>query len=102
MDLLLEQLADLLAERVAARLGAAHRQGGQWIPMRAAGVPLRALRRAIRSGEVVARKVGRSVFVRRDAIEQWVAGQPAPQPPGETERERLLRLATAPKRGRAT
>jgi len=111
-DSLLGQLADLVADRVVTRLNAAHQAADQWIALRQTGLPVRTLRRAIRSGELAARKIGRSMFVRRDAVDRWVEGQTVPQPTNgstngtsnrstnEPERERLLRLAMEPRRRR--
>jgi hypothetical protein len=100
LDALLGQLADRVADRVAARLRAQQPQD-QWIPMRNCGVPLKTAKHAAKAGAIEWRKVGRALFVKRSSVEAWIANRPEPKAASESERERLLRLATAPRRRRA-
>jgi hypothetical protein len=43
----------------------------EWVALRDAGLPLRALQRAVRAGELSARRIGRALYVQRAALDAW-------------------------------
>ena len=104
-----DELAELVRGAVAAALGACS-PGLELVPLAAAGVPVRTLRRAIRAGELPASKAGRSYVVSRADLAAWLEAQrvlPRPAPEAvSTEADRALERARRsgalrPVRGRA-
>lgn len=104
-----DELAALVHEAVAAALGT-RLQSDELVPLAAAGVPVRTLRKAIRAGELAASKAGRSYVVERAALREWLAARrvtPKAKPkPVETEADRAIARARRsgalrPVRGRA-
>jgi excisionase family DNA binding protein len=70
-----EELVELVREAVAAALGGRAHGADDRVPLAAAGVPVRTLRKAIKAGELVAVRAGRSYFVRRADLDAWLTAQ---------------------------
>ena len=78
------EVREAVAEAIASHLTA----GDQWLALRDTGVSTKTLRRAIRAGDLPARKVGRSLMVRRADLDAWLERRPLRTPtptvePGE-------------------
>jgi excisionase family DNA binding protein len=74
-DAALDQLADLLAARVAARLGSG--SASPWLNARDAaayiGAPLSRVRKLTMTGEMPAHRDGRRVLYRREDLDAYIA-----------------------------
>jgi excisionase family DNA binding protein len=90
-----DELADLIRAAVAAALGP--REAGELVPLAAAGVPVRTLRKAIRAGELPASKAGRTYVIERSALRAWLDARRvkpnAKAEPVETEADRAIARA---------
>ena len=90
-----QELAEIVREAITAAL--APRGQSELVPLNEAGVPVRTLRKAIRSGELSASKVGRSYVVERSALTAWLEMRrvrpKAKAVPVETEADRAIARA---------
>ena len=78
----LDRLADLVAERVAARLAAPNRSPWLSAPEAAEhiGAPLSRIRKLTMTGEIPAHRDGRRVLYRRDELDRYVRDGGAESP----------------------
>lgn len=79
---------EAVAEAIPAAIAAHLTSGDQWLALRDTGVSVKTLRKAITSGDLAARKVGRSLMVRRADLDAWLERRPLRTPtptvePGE-------------------
>lgn len=95
----LEQLVDLIAERVAAKLrdaGPAHYSDQELPPHTSA----RAFRRAVKSGAVASSRIGRRTVVARAAWDAYVASNVLQPPAAPITDEEIIARSIAAGRGR--
>ncbi len=92
-----DELRALITEAVAAALGTRALTNDELVPLAAAGVPVRTLRRAIGAGELPATRCGREYRVRRRELEAWLEArrvQPkAKAEPIKSEADRAIERA---------
>ena len=91
-----DELRELITEAVAAALGP-RAKTDELVPLAAAGVPVRTLRRAIGADELTATKIGREYRIRRADLDAWLeARRVAPRAkrePVQTEADRAIERA---------
>ena len=80
---LLVQLDAYLAqgEALRAQIVAIVEDGDQhddeWISARECALPVATRRRAVKAGEIEARRVGRELWLRRSDVDRWIESQPS-------------------------
>lgn len=75
---LLASLVDAFVDRIVARLGTVQRpasEGSEWLRLRATPEP-RAVRRAVKAGQLPAYRIGRALLIRRSDLDAWILSRP--------------------------
>lgn len=75
IDEAIEAAVERVLRRVLPELLAGN--SDEWIAIRACGLPYSTIRRAIRAGEIEARRFGRELRVQRSSVDAWISKQPS-------------------------